>query len=95
MKRDLNYIECDCTDSSHILRIELDPKYNEFNFEIQLRQTNNLLKRLVIAAKYVVGLRNTDCQWDCIMLTEDGIERLQKLISRFKREIKRGPEAKI
>ena len=77
------FFECACYSDEHTLKFSYDPEYNELYTSVYLNQYCNVLRRIWVALKYVLGYRSRYGHWDCfIMRAEDG-ERLKALAEKL------------
>lgn len=60
---------------------------NRTYLEVFLHNHHSLLKRVVVALKYILGYRSQWGHWDLIELSEDDIQRLWILLHRRRAEI--------
>lgn len=86
----IQYLECDCSDASHIIRIYQDDlgwgdgDEPFLMVETQLKpHTNNFFSRLKLAFLYLIGKTNTN-NWTSAMLNKDQVEQLYVLTHQFK-----------
>jgi len=60
---------------------------NRTLLEVFLHNHHSLLRRVVVAFKYVLGYRSQWGHWDLIELSEDDVQRLWVLLHRRRAEI--------
>ena len=80
-----HYIDCDCQDFDHLLRIAyFDDKdiHNELYIEVHLRQ-KSFLKRLWLGLKYVFGFRSSFGDFDEFVMTRKKVLEIKKVLEDF------------
>jgi hypothetical protein len=70
------YIECSCSDASHVVRISSDLEDKELVIEVQLQPIYGFFKRIWLAIKYVFGYSNPYGHWDCTLLNRFQVDEL-------------------
>lgn len=71
-----HFVVCSCKSSEHTLRFIYDSEIKELYCEVQLNQYRSLLKKLLIAIKYVLGYKCKYGHWDCTLIDKDEMEKL-------------------
>jgi len=85
MNNDTTYLECDCRNPEHIVRIalyhddiDLPP---EIHFDIQAHNWKPFHKRVWAAIKYVFG---QDLVWDDVLLSrKDEVDKLKSVLDQY------------
>jgi hypothetical protein len=73
------HFTCQCSDPSHVMQIEFDEEDKEFNFDFYLNPALPLLKRLQVAAEYVLGFGKS-FHFDNFLLRKEDWSRLLKVL---------------
>lgn len=78
------YFECQCHSAEHILRFIYNEEDKELYTEIYLDQHRNILKRILVAIKYIFNYKCKFGDFDCFLFKNSDIKKLQKLLKRIK-----------
>lgn len=79
---------CECSSTEHMVHFDYQPpsytlkQFGEVYMHVYLNPTNNLLKRIGIAARYVLGYRCKYGAWDETIIRKSApkiVELLQKM----------------
>ena len=84
------FIPCGCGNVTHHLIGVLDEDSNDVWLYINLNQVNPWYKRIWYAIKYVFKKTNRFGMYDELILNEDNVIQLQKIVDHINREIKSG-----
>lgn len=87
MKTDI--ILCACGSSEHQILIHHDPGVDdpaEVYLSIHLANSKSFWKRLTVGIKYIFGHRSRFGHWDEIILTEDHLPQLRKVVNTLKQK---------
>lgn len=74
------FFECQCTSSEHTLKFIYDEENKELYTEIYLGQYRNIVRRIFVAIKYVLGYKCKYGDFDCFMFKSSDVKKLQKLL---------------
>jgi valyl-tRNA synthetase len=82
-----HYFDCTCGDASHTLRFtfeEGDESWPPSLYtEVQLSDYPGFWRRLWRGVRYVFGHKSRYGYWDCTLIQEHEIPRLQALLSQY------------
>ena len=81
-----HYVECECSDANHILRITYDLDFKEVLTEVQLNPYHNFFQRVWLSVKYMFGYSNKFGHWDCAVWQSNKVDELIDLLVKFKVE---------
>lgn len=86
-----HYFECDCGSDEHRFCVtsedEDDGLPPQLYFHLQLHQYRNIIKRLVVAVKYIFGHKSRYGHWDTINISEDDANRLFVLLHQHRAKL--------
>lgn len=79
------WMECECYSDEHVLRWDLDAslEYPDLYASVFLTQYRNVIKRIWVAIKYVLGYKCQYGHWDCFTMRPRDIGRMRQLLNRF------------
>lgn len=81
----LEYMECKCMSTEHILKFYLDTKDVELCLDVHLANWLPWYKRAWRAVKYVLGYKSKYGDFDSIILKDEDINKLMDLLSYYKK----------
>jgi hypothetical protein len=84
------FIPCGCGNVTHHLIGVLDEDSNDVWLYINVNQVNPWYKRIWYAIKYVFKKTNRFGMYDELILNENNVVQLQKIVDHINREIKSG-----
>lgn len=76
------YIECECSDAAHVIRLTADPE-DEFSplwLDVHLNQYHTIWQRVRLAAKYVFGYQSKFGAYDSILIGPEDARRIVETI---------------
>lgn len=76
------YLECDCGDVDHLVRLHRDddPDWAATTISLQMSHYLPWYRRLVVAARYVLG-SHEKCHWVDALLDADKREKLREFLA--------------
>jgi hypothetical protein len=77
---------CHCDHPDHLVRLEMDTKYDEMSIYVLLC-SGGLWTRFKKAVKYMFNGRTNDCLWAEVLLQNEDLPRLVKLIQDFQEHL--------
>lgn len=77
-----NLFICDCGDIEHnfVVSSNLEDNEKELYVSIYLSQYRNFFQRVWVAIKYIFGKKSKYGAWDVVILNEENMIRLKKII---------------
>jgi hypothetical protein len=75
-----HYIACSCHSAEHTARIIDDGE--DLYLEVQLCQTSNILRRIYLAFRYILGYTCRYGHWDCTIIDEAEGKKLMHFLKR-------------
>ena len=100
MKNDMDieeYLECDCHDVGHVLKVILedDKSFGPFVYVFtQLDNHANFFMRVFYALRYVFGYDKPFGHWSETILNKDSIDKLSVIIKKYNQIERRNKNAK-
>jgi hypothetical protein len=85
MKRD--YIECQCEDISHLIRISQEEGFldNLLYLEVRLNQHLNIFQRIWQATLYVFKFKGTS-QYDCVIIKPNDVQKIIDILQDYQND---------
>lgn len=87
----VEYIECDCNDASHLIRVWMfdDGEVPELYLNIQMSHYKRFFGRLKIAVKYLLKL-GEDVHWADSVIHPEDAERIMRVLEEYKKRYEDG-----
>ena len=77
------FIRCSCGSPEHQFILTRWPEEDELSLEVHLVTWNNLLRRLWIAIRYVLGYRCRYGHWDEVLISKDKAQEMREFLDGF------------
>lgn len=78
---------CDCFDVQHQFIISHDSEIDFFSFQVHLTKLP-VLKRLVVAIKYLLGFQSSIGAFEEVVLSQSQVEKLRDSLTNYLEETK-------
>jgi hypothetical protein len=78
-----HYVICQCMSPEHVLHFTHDIDENEVYVEVYLSHHTGVLARVVTAVKYIFGYKSKYGHFDCTILSQEELKKLQAYLDRI------------
>jgi len=79
------YIDCACGSTEHVLAFQHDEADNDLYIEVHLSPYLSFWKRIILAVKYVFGLKTNYGCFGCWMLKDkQDADKIIEILERYK-----------
>lgn len=81
---ELHHFACQCQTPEHTIRFEYDPEDEELYVSVSLICNQTFFRRVIDGVRYIFGYRSRYGMFDCTLLCEEDLDRLEDLIRHAK-----------